>query len=287
MKIAPTLRTVELELISKDRSEPGILHGSATWLAHGLEIEEAGISLIRDQQSCGNHPTELHQLTLARRADRLSADIQRFLLGASAFLGDSMVTVAENGGDDGESEADHAEDEVVESGSIPHAVTPILPLPSALGRSTCDAYGIGGLADQELCLRIGQANDALHAIRLALADKAILFRNDLRGAIGQAANTRAWGKLKIVDGILKGHAAICKKCHHALVSLRADEDTLSKYRELMDADLKVTTSVLNPNGSGHRNENLAWFWSMDIPRDTQADDWMSECGDFLPDLFLY
>ena len=287
MKIAPTLQTVELELISKDQSEPGTLHGSATWLAHGLEIEEAGISLIRDQQSCGNHPMELHQLTLAWRADCLSADIQRFLLGASAFLGDSMVTVAENGGDDGESEADHAEDEVVESGSIPHAITLILPLPLALGWSTCDTYGIGGLADQELCLQIGQANDALHAIHLALADKAILFRNDLCSAIGQAANTQAWGKLKIVDSILKRHAAIYKKCHRALVSLRADEDTLTKYQELMDADLKVTTSVLNPNGSGHRNENLAWFWSMDIPRDTQADDWMSECGDFLPDLFLY
>ena len=55
----------------------------------------------------------------------------------------------------------------------------------------------------------------------------------------------------------------------------------------MDTDLKVTISVLNPNGSGHWNENLVWFWSMDIPRDTQADDWMYECGDFLPDLFLY
>ena len=229
MKIAPTLWTAELELISKDRSEPGTLHGSATWLAHGLEIEEASISLIRDQQSCGNHPIELHQLMLAWRVDHLSADIQRFLLGASAFLGDSMVTVVENGGDDGESEADHAEDEVVESGSIPHAVTLILPLPSALGRSTCDAYGIGGLVDQELCLWIGQANDVLHVIRLALEDKAILFHNDLCSVIGKAANTRAWGKLKIVDGILKGHAAICKKCHHALVSLRADEDTLTKY----------------------------------------------------------
>ena len=117
-----------------------------------------------------------------------------------------------------------------------------------------------------------------------LADKEILICNDLHGVIDQAANTQAWGKLKIVDGILKRDAAIYKKCCHALVSLRADEDTLIKYQELMDADLKVTTSVLNPNGSGHWNENLAWFWSMDIPRDTQADDWMSECQDCLPDL---
>ena len=220
MKIAPTLWTAELELMPKDQSEPSKLHGSATWLAHGLEIEEVSISFIRDQQPCGNHPMELHQLTLAWRADHLSADIQRFLLGASAFLGDSMVIVAENGGDNGESEADHAEDEVVESGSILHAITLILPLPSELGQSTCDKYSIGGLVDQELCLQIGQANDALHVICLALADKAIRFCNDLCSAISQATNTWAWGKLKIVDGILK---------RHALVSLRADEDTLIKY----------------------------------------------------------
>ena len=24
-------------------------------------------------------------------------------------------------------------------------------------------------------------------------------------------------------------------------------------------------------------ENLAWFWTMDIPRDAQESDWMSEC----------
>ena len=113
MKIAPTLWTVELELMSKDQSEPGTLHGSVTWLACSLEIKEASISLIRDQMTCGNHPMELHQLMLAWRVDHLSADIQRFLLGAFAFLGDSMVTVAENGRVDGKSKADHAEDEVV------------------------------------------------------------------------------------------------------------------------------------------------------------------------------
>ena len=134
-----------------------------------------------------------------------------------------------NRGDNGESEADHAEDEVVESGSILHTVTLILPLPSALGQSTCDEYGIGGLADQELCLRIGQANDALHVICLALADKGILFCNDLHSAIGLATNTRAWDKLKIIDGILKRHATIYKKRCCILVSLRADEDTLIKY----------------------------------------------------------
>ncbi|KAF8442797.1 hypothetical protein L210DRAFT_3396998 [Boletus edulis BED1] len=32
-----------------------------------------------------------------------------------------------------------------------------------------------------------------------------------------------------------------------------------------------------PNARGHRNDKLAWFWSMDIPKDTEGSDWMSEC----------
>ncbi|KAF8430937.1 hypothetical protein L210DRAFT_3416879 [Boletus edulis BED1] len=28
---------------------------------------------------------------------------------------------------------------------------------------------------------------------------------------------------------------------------------------------------------GHQNNKLAWFWSMDIPKDTERSNWMSEC----------
>ncbi|KAG9308258.1 hypothetical protein JVU11DRAFT_12145 [Chiua virens] len=62
-----------------------------------------------------------------------------------------------------------------------------------------------------------------------------------------------------------------------MLSLGVDQNILNRYRELEDKDLQVTTNVLQPNGSGHHEENLAWFWSMDIPRDTDGDHWMSEC----------
>lgn len=62
-----------------------------------------------------------------------------------------------------------------------------------------------------------------------------------------------------------------------MVMLGADKQTLERYQMLSDAELQVTASVLNPNGSGDRNENLAWFWCVNILRDTDADHWMSEC----------
>ena len=119
--------------------------------------------------------------------------------------------------------------------------------------------------DQELLLRTSQVNDALHTIRLALADKAILFRHDVHQAESQETNTRAWGRIKSVDAVLRRYAAIYRKCCGAMVSLGVEAEVLQQYQALSDADLRVTTSVLNLNGSGHWNENLAWFWSMDIP----------------------
>ncbi|KAG2096761.1 uncharacterized protein F5147DRAFT_656558 [Suillus discolor] len=52
----------------------------------------------------------------------------------------------------------------------------VIPLPSNLGQDTCTAIGVNDLAKQELILWQGQANDALHNIRVHLADKAVIFR---------------------------------------------------------------------------------------------------------------
>ena len=64
-----------------------------------------------------------------------------------------------------------------------------LPLPSTLGQASCDQYGIVELAHQELLLQTGQANHALHAIHLALMDKAILFQHDVHQVESQVTNT--------------------------------------------------------------------------------------------------
>ena len=62
-----------------------------------------------------------------------------------------------------------------------------------------------------------------------------------------------------------------------MIQLEADEAMLSRYQALWDEDLKVNMAAAAPNARGLRNEKLAWFWGMDVPRDTEANDWMSEC----------
>ncbi|KAI6029016.1 hypothetical protein EDC04DRAFT_2572742 [Pisolithus marmoratus] len=60
------------------------------------------------------------------------------------------------------------------------------------------------------------------------------------------------------------------------MSLGADDGILDHYQALEPEHLNVTTPVANPNAHRHRHKHLAWFWTMDIPKDTCANDWMSE-----------
>ncbi|KAL4074103.1 hypothetical protein J3A83DRAFT_4090326 [Scleroderma citrinum] len=58
--------------------------------------------------------------------------------------------------------------------------------------------------------------------------------------------------------------------------LGAGPDILDQYKELNRSDLKVSTAVTDPNARGHRDNTLAWFWTMDMPWDTVTSNWMSE-----------
>ena len=62
-----------------------------------------------------------------------------------------------------------------------------------------------------------------------------------------------------------------------MAGLGADADILIWYQELHVSDLSVTTAISNLNARGHRDDRLAWLWTMDVPCDTDRNDWMSEC----------
>ncbi|KAG2756763.1 hypothetical protein P692DRAFT_201800227 [Suillus brevipes Sb2] len=124
----------------------------------------------------------------------------------------------------------------------------LIPLPSNLGRDR-----------QEITLREGQANDMLHAIRVHLADKAMLFRTTVRLARSWVTTTRAWSQVHSVEHIINLNSTIYKKCRAQLSKLRA-EHLLEKYRELQNSDLKATLAVADPNSRG----------------DSVSNDWMNE-----------
>jgi hypothetical protein len=116
--------------------------------------------------------------------------------------------------------------------------------------------GAEGLLWQELRLHTGQANDAFHEVRIALANKAMLFRTDVHHASSYATTSRAWERVNAVDAVLSKHAAIYRRCRRAMVNLGVDEDVLTRYQLLKDAYLKITAAAATPNSRGNRNDRL-------------------------------
>ena len=267
------------------QSKPNQTKGAkAIWISGGLKLQEAQLILGKDIQRLGLHVTELQKLTLARRADRLSSDISRFLAEGRAYIGSAVEDpFSDEDGQPEESETIHIEVDAEElpdelGGQRPDQVE--IPLPSTIGRKRCRERGLDDLCDMELKLRTGQANDALHEIRLLLAEKSVLFRTSVRHASNHAKATRSWDKVHSVDQTIDRYATIYRQCREAMIRLDADVETLARYKELRHEELKANTSAMRPNDRGLRYEQLPWFWNMDVPRDIQSSGWMSECESF-------
>ncbi|KIK75530.1 hypothetical protein PAXRUDRAFT_18923 [Paxillus rubicundulus Ve08.2h10] len=61
-----------------------------------------------------------------------------------------------------------------------------------------------------------------------------------------------------------------------MIALGARNAILAQYQALSKNHLKVSSAVAKPNARGHRNDTLPWFWSMDVARDAEANNWMME-----------
>lgn len=133
-------------------------------------------------------------------------------------------------------------------------------------------------AAKELELRLGQANDALHNLRIALGKKSFLFRSHVRAARSQQRKTRAWAEVSSIDADVCQQARIYSSTRRKMIGLAATDEILERYKALKYADLKISTAIATPNAPGQRDTRLSWFWSMDVQADAEAEDWMEECG---------
>ena len=132
------------------------------------------------------------------------------------------------------------------------------------------------LVQAEITLCMGQANNALHGLRLALTKKAMLFRG-LRDASSKTKRNRSWDQIKTVGSSASHHAMIYQRAWDTLISLGMMQDAMAPYQILRKEHLTITTAKIDPHQRGNRNSSLAWFWSMDVQGDSQSVEGMSEC----------
>ncbi|KAI5996974.1 hypothetical protein EDD15DRAFT_2364439 [Pisolithus albus] len=293
LKKAPTVHAVELRLLEKSPQQ-GVHHGAASWITRGLAIEEAEIILNIYRKDSGPNSSELKRLTIARRAEKLSAERSRFIEDGRIYLrvDDEFGQSDEcEGTSDPMSGQDTLDDEDVLSNdgysdsslvevfgraSCDDPTSSCIPLPSKFGSAYCKANKLHRLVEMELELHVGQANDALHGLRLALADKAVIFRGVVRPATNYSMRTRAWQMVHSIDTSVKQCAAIYRKCRLAMIALGAGPDILDCYQELHRSQLSTSAAAFTQGAHDHRDSQLPWFWTIDIPKDTDSKSWLSE-----------
>ena len=278
-----------MDIISNQESD-GLLHGAATWMARVLQAEESQIILAMDAQCMQARATETQRLSIACQWDHLNTQLDQLCKSAAWFLGDDWnddntdhlsltADIDEDDGDDIFDDSFHLHHQSCSDGFV-------LPLPSYLATAKGNNLGLAALADQESRLREGQANDALHELRVALASKAVIFWTDVRHAGTYNMTTRAWGRVATADVKVQQQAAIYRQCCKQMLALNPGGDLLDWYKILKREDLKVSAAVADPNARGHRDDTLAWFWTMDVPWDTEVNDWMLECKPFISEHIL-
>lgn len=163
---APTRQQNELQLLVQGRHlGSASCRGVATWLVEGISTEEAQVTLQIDVRKLGRHPTEHQQLEITCYYERLQGEIDCWEAMGLIFLG--------NGIGDGDVQPleqellglkeDQDQDITNEFGLFePEKI--FISMPSNLGVQKCTDIGATDLIQQELTLRKGQVNDALHNI---------------------------------------------------------------------------------------------------------------------------
>jgi hypothetical protein len=219
---------------------------------------------------------------LAKRRDRLQTRIDAWRRKAELYLPlqDEEESWEDMLEDDVNYQSDVDTDDGSLHGDLPMTESDVAGLPELAHLYLPSAMSADRWAPErakELSLRQGQANDSLHSLRICLGQKSLVFRKQVRVANSQQKKTRAWSELNAIENSVRRYARIYNSARQAMIRLGADAQLLGRYQVLKRSELKVSTVIATPNGAGQRNSHLAWFWTMDVQRDTDNDDWMEEC----------
>ena len=160
---------------------------------------------------------------------------------------------------DGESEDSEDDDLDQLSHPNPNQNESILYLPSFFGVELCEKLDRVQVMKVEVELREGQAYDALEELRVALAQKALLFRTKVRNSDNTKEIAKAWTLVNNKSASINKHVATYQSAYQALKKLNGLND---KLLPLSNEDLKLPSDITEENRIGQKSDSLAWFWKM-------------------------
>lgn len=247
--VLTNLKGLENPRNSEGNSEE--LSTTVAWVNEGLEIEETQLYIQTKRSSVNSGSMERDHVLLAHARTSLWERILNWRDRSPLEFGDP--------------EANREEPEFPED----HPIT----LPSSLPNISRPH----DLANLELQLREGQANDALRTIRSCLSQRLVLNRekkNNRSQHNGRLLNN-AVGRFEVP---INQAATQYRKAYNTMIQLGMRQDH-PVYRPLEDKDL-TAGNVFNPArplGRGHEPA-IPWIWynSGVVAQDSLADNWLEE-----------
>lgn len=253
----------------------------------------ARISILRVARKIGKSKKKNQDQSLVEKRKRLQAKIDTFIRDGRQYLGfvDATPESAIDSGwydvDDGDDLPSFSNPADVDTSAI-YAEDVALPLPSSFGRDMCDGP-LRQLAKCEAKLREGQANDALHGLRVAIAKKSFISRTKLRPnapTSNYVNRLRSYGDVQVAQLSIDHAAKIYSTARNALNILGAN-DILQHLQVLRKEHLRASTAVVDSNAPHQSQDLLSWIWH--TPRNTQNPAFLDESKHYVGILlyFLY
>jgi hypothetical protein len=157
-----------------------------------------------------------------------------------------------------------------------------ITLPSALSPGEIDRQSLQQIAMIEAELRKGQVTDALEGLRLALGEKSLCFRGEVRNANSQRTTNRAWDRVHKFDADARQCRSTYRYARSALRRLQIDPEYLATLCDITEDDMKVAGDLTDEGRFNQRSDTLPWFWRIGQGDDSNGPR-MQECkSDDLP-----
>jgi hypothetical protein len=151
-----------------------------------------------------------------------------------------------------------------------------ITLPSALAPGEIDCLLLQPFSMIEAELRKGQVADALEGLRLALGEKSLCFRMEVRNTNSQRTTNQVWNNVHKLDAQARKCQSTYRHARGALHRLGFDPEYLATLLDITDDDLKVTGDLTDEGRFGQRSDTLPWFWRIGDTVDSSGPR-MQEC----------
>ena len=151
-----------------------------------------------------------------------------------------------------------------------------ITLPSALAPGELDRQSLQPIALVEAELRKGQVTDALEGLRLALGEKSLCFRAEVRNANSQRTTHRAWDRVHKFDADARQCRSTYRYARSALQRLQIEPEYLATLHDVTEDDMKVARDLTDEGQFNQHSDTLAWFWQIG-QMDNSDGPRMQEC----------